>query len=231
MQALNCLIIDDSAPDALFLQDQLNNLALFNTITTCRTFNEAYTALTQHTFSLIFLDVEVDNNSGLDLLQAIDTMPPVIVITAHDHYAVQCFDLDVADYIQKPVNRVRLLRSIQRAVGLSINEDTVLTSQEIFLKVSRRLQKFAFNEIDYIEAYGIYSKIHFGKKIEVVNEPIMTLEKQLPTRLFRRVHKSYIINMKRVTAYNQNNFFVEEAKIPIGVSYRADLPNVFNALK
>jgi len=91
MQASNCLIIDDSAPDALLLQHQLADLTLFNKITTCHTFAEAFAALTQHTFSLIFLDVELGNDNSLDLLQAIVTLPPVIVTTAHDRYAVQCF--------------------------------------------------------------------------------------------------------------------------------------------
>lgn len=232
MHAYTCLIVDDSIPDALFLEQTLTDLTLFDTITVCSAYAEAFATLVrQQPYDLIFLEVELNGDNGLNLLSAVPQLPPVVVVSACDRYAVQCFDLNVADYIQKPITKERLLRSINRAINLSIDSESVLTPQEIFLKVGRRLQKFVFSEIDYIEAYGIYTKVYFRKNIAVVNEPIMALEKRLPTRFFRRVHKSYIINLDHVTAYNQNNFFIDEQKIPIGNTYRADLPNVFNAIK
>ena len=231
MQAYDCLIVNDSLASARLFEKQLIDLALFDTITVCTTLSGAFSALTHHGYDLIFLDTGPGSEHGLDLLSASTKLPPVVVMSSCDQFAVRCYDLDVADYIQPPVERNRLLRGIHRAIGLSVKANSVVTPQEIFMKVGRRLQRFVFNEIDFIEAYGIYTKIHYRRKIEVVNEPIMALEQRLPTRFFRRVHKSYIINLTRVTAYNQTNLFVDEEVIPIGVSFRPDLPNIFTATR
>ena len=230
MHAFRCLIIEDSEPASRLLTEYLTELSLFSQITTCLTLPEASSTLLQETYDLIFLDVELDNQNGLELFSAIDGLPPVIVMSAHDKYAVRCFDLNVVDYLQKPFGKLRLIRSIDRAIGVSASKENVVTNEAIFLKIGRRLQKFDFTHIDYIEAYGIYSKIHFQSRYDVVNESITTLGNRLPKHLFRRVHKSYVVNLNQITSYNQNNFFIGEAKIPLGTSYREQLPNFYNLI-
>lgn len=214
----------------MLLKQYLIELSIFSHLTVCSSLNEAISALFYETYDLIFLDIELNTNSGLDLLRAGQKLPPVIVTSAHSTYAVDCYDLDIADYLQKPFSKSRLLRSIHRAIGMTVDKENIVTNQVIFLKVGRRLHKFAFSQIDFIEAYGVYCKIHYQGKIEVVNEPIMVLEERLPLHYFRRVHKSYIVNLDRITSYNHNNFFVGEAKIPVGVSYRDYLPNIYQLL-
>ncbi|ARK11141.1 LytR/AlgR family response regulator transcription factor [Fibrivirga algicola] len=228
MHAFRCLIIEDSEPASRLLIEYLTELSLFSQLTPCLTLSDAITTLLRERYDLIFLDVELNSQNGLDLLSAIDDLPPVIVMSAHDKYAIPCFDLNVADYLQKPFGKLRLIRSIDRAIGISATKENVVTNEAIFLKIGRRLQKFDFTQVDYIEAYGIYSKIHFQGRCDVVNEPIMTLGNRLPKHLFRRVHKSYIVNLSHITSYNQNNFFIGEAKIPLGTSYREQLPNLYN---
>ncbi|MEZ0538340.1 LytR/AlgR family response regulator transcription factor [Fibrella arboris] len=230
MQTYRCLIIEDSEPTALLLKQYLTDLSIFSQLTICSTYSQAITALLQHTFDLIFLDIELNAANGLELLRTAHSFPPVIVISAHPQYAVDCFDLDVADYLQKPFSQSRLLRSIQRAMSIRVDKESIVTSQVIFLKVGRRLQKFAFSQIDFIEAYGIYCKIHYQGKIDVVNEPIMVLEERLPLHYFRRVHKSFIVNLNHITSYNHNNFFIGDAKIPLGISYRDHLPTIYQLL-
>ncbi|WP_375447791.1 LytR/AlgR family response regulator transcription factor [uncultured Fibrella sp.] len=230
MQTYRCLIVDDSESAALLLKQYLTELSIFSHLTICPSHHEAISALFYETYDLIFLDIELNANSGLDLLRAGQKLPPVIVTSAYSTYAVDCYDLDIADYLQKPFSKSRLLRGVHRAIGMTVDKESIVTSQVIFLKVGRRLQKFAFCTIDYIEAYGIYCKVHYKGKVEVVNEPIMVLEERLPTHYFRRVHKSYIVNLDHITSYNHNNFFFGEAKIPIGISYRDHLPNIYQLL-
>jgi two-component system, LytTR family, response regulator LytT len=230
MKAYDCLIVEDSEPMALVLTNQLRELSIVNNISHCTTIAQATQLLISEPVDLIFLDVELNDDSGLSLLNMIDNLPPVVVVSSHTKYAFDCFDLNVADYIQKPVTKSRLLRSINRAVGIGIGKNSVVSNDAIFLKVSRRLQKFPFDSIDYIEAYGIYSKVHFQRKFEVVNDSLAVIEKRLPAQLFRRVHKSYIVNLNHITSYNQNNFFVQDTKIPIGVSYRETIPNIYDSL-
>jgi two-component system, LytTR family, response regulator LytT len=230
MKAYNCLIVEDSEPTALVLKNHLNELSIVNSISHCSTVAEATQLLISQSFDLIFLDVELNEDSGLELLKMIDNLPPVVVTSSHTKYAFECFDLNVADYIQKPVTKSRLLRSISRAIGVGIGKDSVVSNDAIFLKVSRRLQKFTFDNIDFIEAYGIYSKVHSQQKFEVVNDSLAVIEKRLPAHLFRRVHKSYIVNLNQITSYNQNNFFIQDTKIPIGASYRDTIPNIYDTL-
>ncbi|TAE20711.1 MAG: DNA-binding response regulator [Cytophagales bacterium] len=231
MKTYNCLIVEDSEASVVLLKNYLNDLALFETITVCSTLDEASLVLMQQAIDLIFLDVEIHTDNGLDLVKQHKTLPPVIVMSAHAHYAVNSYDLDVSDYMQKPFTKARLLRSLNRALNISIERESVTTEQAIFLKVRRRLKKFMFNEIDYIEALGIYAKIHSGKTFEVVNESLAVLEKRLPTKLFRRVNKSFIVNLERITSYNQNNVFIDEEKIQVGSTYRDNLPNIFRGLE
>ena len=126
----------------------------------------------------------------------------------------------------KPFGKLRLLHSVHRALGITVGKESVITNQVIFLKAGRRLQRFAFGQIDYIEAYGVYCKIHYRGKIEVVNEPIITLEERLPRHYSRCVHKSFIVNLDHITSYNHNSFFIGEAKIPVNISYRDHVPNI-----
>jgi two-component system, LytTR family, response regulator LytT len=231
MKTYNCLIVEDTEAAVIILKNYLNELALFETVTVCSTLNEASQILMKQSIDLIFLDVEVNDENGLDLISQHKNLPPIIVVSAHNHYAVNSYDLDVSDYMQKPFTKSRLLRSLSRALNISIERESVTTEQAIFLKVRRRLKKFLFDEIDYVEALGIYSKIHFGKNFEVINESLAVLEKRLPLKLFRRVNKSYIVNLDRITSYNQNNLFVNEEKIQIGTAYRENLPNIFRGLE
>jgi two-component system, LytTR family, response regulator LytT len=222
MRTYTCLIVEDSDINALLLKEYLTELALFDNIVVCESVNEASVVLLQQSVNLIFLDVELKAESGLELLTTFDRLPPVIVVSAHERYAVDCFDLNVADYLKKPYTQKRLLRGIKRALGLVLEKEPIAVHDVIFLKIGRRLQKFPYNQIDYIEAFGIYCKIHYQKQFHVVNETISTLESRLPTKLFRRVQKSFIINLTHVTSYNQNNFYINDKKIRVSAAYRED---------
>jgi two-component system, LytTR family, response regulator LytT len=225
MNLYNCLIVEDCETNALFLKEHLVELALFESITVCPALHEASILLLQQSVNLIFLDVELQTENGLDLLTTFDKLPPVIVVSAHDHYAVDCFDLNVVDYLKKPYTQKRLLRSIKRALGLVVEKENMVLEDVIFLKIGRRLQKFAFDQIDYIEAFGLYSKVHYQKKFTIVKESISVLESRLPVKLFRRVQKSFIVNLSHVTSYNQNNFYINDQKIRISATYRDDVPS------
>ena len=230
METYRCLVVEDSESTTEIIKQYLSELTLYSEVTIAPTYVQAARVLLHQSFDLIFLDAELSGTKSLDLLNTNKQLPPVVVMSAHNQYAADCFDLDVADFLPKPFSKSRFLRGINRAMGISVDRESVTMQQSIFLKVGRRLNKFSYNDIDYIEAYGIYSKIHSKDKITVVNEPIIVLEKRLPARTFRRVHKSFIVNLNRISSYSQNSFYVDEVKIPIGVSYRDALPNMFNLL-
>ncbi|MEZ0487208.1 LytR/AlgR family response regulator transcription factor [Fibrella aquatica] len=230
MQAYRCLIIDNSESSALLLKEYLTELSIIGQFTLCYTYAEAATALLSNSYDLIFLEIELNEQNGLDLLKLMPALPPVIVVSAQSQYAVDCFDLNVADFLQKPFGKTRLFRGVYRAMNISADKESIIVEQTIFLKVGRRLQRFRFDQIDYIEAYGIYSKVYFQGHFDVVNEPIMNLENRLPNLYFRRVHKSYIVNLERITSYNHTNFFIGDVKIPLGTSYRDHVPNIYQLL-
>ncbi|MBO0930081.1 LytR/AlgR family response regulator transcription factor [Fibrella aquatilis] len=230
METYRCLVVEDSESTALLIKQYLTELTLYSEVSIASTYTQAARMMLHQPFDLIFLDVELNGTNSLDLLNTNRRLPPVVVMSAHNQYAVDCYDMDVADFLPKPFTKSRFLRGINRAMGIAIDKESVTVNESIFLKVGRRLNKFSFDSIDYVEAYGIYSKIHSNDKIVVVNEPIMVLEKRLPNRYFRRVHKSFIVNLNHISSYSQNTFYIDEMKIPIGISYRDDLPNIFNML-
>jgi two-component system, LytTR family, response regulator LytT len=226
MKIHQCLIIEDSEDTILFLKDYLHRLTFFDTDVS-QSFEDAYKQLTTKKFDLIFLGTPLKNKLGLDLLRIIPNLAPVIVISAYSEYAIESYEYDmVVDYIMKPASIQRIERAIAKALGRNIS-DMLVDKNFIFLKVGRKILRFDYTNIEHIEAFGVYSKICNNGQVTLVNEPIYNLEKILPKNTFRRVHKSYIINLHKIKGFDHKKFYIGNIHIPIGVSYRESLEGLF----
>ncbi|MDF7818309.1 LytTR family DNA-binding domain-containing protein [Runella sp. MFBS21] len=219
------LILEDDATSALLLESFLQQLPLFEKPIICTSAMDALGILQSSPIDLLFLDIHLPDFMGLDLLNMIVTPPPVVITTADPNLAVQSFDYDVADYLLKPLTFPRTVRAINRALSIKITANSITSQNSIFLKAGRQLRRFLFEEIDYIEAFGIYSKLIGHQGTLVVNEPISTLEERLPKRSFARVQKSFIVNLDKVNGFDSKSLFVGSTKIPIGSAYRETLKN------
>jgi DNA-binding LytR/AlgR family response regulator len=230
MNSRKCLLIEDSKEAIIALEQSLSEIGLY-CLKQVGTTQEAEAALRQESFDLLFVDIRLGAFSGLDFLKSYTNLPPAIIISSCPEYAIDAYDIEgVADFVSKPYSSVRLRRAINRAIGTIYHENAIVEKDFAFLKSGRSIVKFAYKDIDYIKAYGVYSKVYKDESYALVNEPISTLLTSLPGNYFRRVHKSYIVNLRKITSYDSNYFYMGDHKIPIGVTYRDSLKALFRIL-
>jgi len=224
MNVKQYLIIDDCPSEVDHLTNLLTSFTFYNLAAVVTSIDAAIEVLTTQPIDLIFLDLRLPGQSGMTLLRAGIKLPPVIIVSAYSEYAVEAFDIGLAaDYLLKPFPAERLHKALARALQAKGDSDPPITLNAVFLKMGRKIQRFDYNTIDYVEAYGIYTKVYDGDQMRVVNERLSSLEKLLPGRNFIRVHKSYLININKITSYDRQNFWLDNTKIPIGISYRPRL--------
>lgn len=150
----------------------------------------------------------------------------MIVTTSSPDYALDCYDLEVVDYLVKPYTTDRLMRAISRTVDDKLSKPRI-DSQNIFLHVNRRLRKFNFHDIRYLEAFAAYTKIHTVSEVVVTSESISMLEDRLPSSQFIRIQKSFIINLEKLTAIEHRAVLLNETKLPIGQRFRETIGSLF----
>ena len=224
MRIRNYLLANYTESDASFLKEHLARVPFLEFLGTSTTLEETIESLTNHYIDLVILDIDQYHQMGLDLLKYNIQLPPIIITSTSANYAVESYEIGkAADYVLKPFSFDRLLIAVNRALNQNVTKSSISGVDYIFLKMGRKIQRFDFQSIEYVEAYGIYSKVVCTKQMFVVNERIATLTRLLPQSQFIRVHKSYIINVSKITSYDRNHFHIDDEKIPIGISFRPKL--------
>ncbi|QMW04037.1 LytR/AlgR family response regulator transcription factor [Spirosoma foliorum] len=222
------MIIDDTESDALYLKGLLSKFPFFNLVGITPTIEAAVQVITSQEIDLIFLDINLNGQLGLTLLKEGIDLPPVIITSAYPDYALESYEIGkAADYLLKPFPLDRLHLALTRAFQSQsqVNMDEI---DAIFLKMGRRAQRFAFQAIDYVEASGIYTKVYADNQVYLINERLASLSDQLPSRMFIRVHKSYLINVNKITSYDRHTIWLGHTKIPIGRSFRPRLEGLLS---
>ncbi|HKK40159.1 MAG TPA: LytTR family DNA-binding domain-containing protein [Cryomorphaceae bacterium] len=183
--------------------------------------------LEKHTVDLIILDIQMPKITGLSMLKLLKEKPDVIISSAYEEYALESFDLDVADYLLKPYTMERFYSAIQRVKKRrSATENKEEPAAAFFVKGDKKHHQLRFDEIEYVEGYGQYCKIHYRGEVILTLERLSKLEEALPVNDFLRVHKSYIAAIPKIQSISGNMIELENAKIPIGQSYRKSVKEV-----
>jgi len=231
---INCIIVDDEQHAIDILVHYVNQTPLLNLITTATNPLEALQIIATQKIDLIFLDVEMPELSGIDFVRAINGKTKVILTTAYSEFALEGFELDVVDYLLKPIRLPRFLTAVQKAVK-DLNEVMAEPAQApdddyIFVKTESKgkLLKINLPDIDYIEGMKNYVAIYCSGKKILVNTSMKDLEERLPGKQFIRVHKSFIISIDRITGIEGNRVLLKgiTAEILTGENYKAELMNI-----
>ncbi|KEO72287.1 LytR/AlgR family response regulator transcription factor [Anditalea andensis] len=195
---------------------------------------EAFKSLSEKKVDILFLDVEMPEMTGLELLDTLSEIPQIILTTSKYNYAVDAFDYDVADFLLKPIeNYSRFLKAVRKAkANLEKPEiEHVLNgTDQMFIKVDSLLVNFNLNDILHIEAFGDYIKIHTEHKIFVVHAKLRTVEEALPRNNFARIHRSFIVRLDKIKNIDPSNLEVGKKVLPISNSYRPNLLSKINTL-
>lgn len=230
---MNCLAIDDEPLALNIIEDYANKVPYLNLIDKCTNAFDALNLMQKHKIDLIFLDIEMPHLSGIDFLQSIEKRPYIIFTTAYPDYAVQGFELNAADYLLKPIEFNRFLRAVNKVYELYNlhREDTVSVAQAphrettgtpdyLLIKVEYATVKVEFNSILYIEGLKDYVKIHAGSKPLLTKSTMKNIEEKLPSNMFTRVHKSFVVNLSQIESIENNRILIAGRRIPIGSQYK-----------
>ncbi|MEM1356635.1 MAG: response regulator transcription factor [Bacteroidota bacterium] len=226
---ISYLIVDDEPLAHDLLKEYCGMLPHLELKHQCYNALEAIQYLSRHSVDLMFLDLNMPKLKGFDFLRTLSKPPRVIVTTAYGEHALEGFELDVADYLLKPFGFDRLLKAINKAIT---NQGTTPVQASVehtrfFIKGDKKYYQIDSNDIEYIEAYGNYSKIHFLDKMIVCHESISNYPALLPADQFLRVHKSFIVSLPKIHHIEGNQLVLQVGRVPVGQTYRSVVARLY----
>ena len=222
-----CLIVDDEALARELIATHLAHLDDFEVVAACANALEARTLLQQQTVDLLFLDIEMPLLKGTTFFKGLSEKPRVIFTTAFRDYAVEGFDLNAVDYLIKPILFDRFLQAIDKFIGSLTDKGKGAPKEYIYVQSNRKNIKVILDEILYVESLKDYIRIHAHNGKLVVKYGLTAFENQLDQR-FLRVHRSFLINRDKVTAFTRQDIEIGDIQVPIGEVYK---DQVLNALQ
>jgi two-component system, LytTR family, response regulator len=227
-----CLVADDEPQARSIIEAYIEALPYLECVGTCKNAFEVLETLQNTAVDILFLDIKMPNLTGLDMVKTLEKRPKIIFTTAYSDYAVDAFDLGVADYLMKPVPFERFLKAVNRCIppsntpSVSEPSEPVLMPQLrkeddfIFLKTDRTFMKFLLDDIHFIEAYGNYVKVHLTDKTWVVSDKISTISDHLNPSEFIRVHKSFIVSLKKIEQLENTLITIKKTQIIVSDMYK-----------
>ncbi|TMU50401.1 LytR/AlgR family response regulator transcription factor [Flagellimonas algicola] len=228
---MNCLIVDDEPIAIKVIENHLSEFKDLAVVGTCRNALQAFSVLERIKVDLMFLDIEMSKLDGLSFLKKLSNPPLVILTTAHRAFALEGYDLDIVDYLLKPIALDRFMQAIAKAHRLQAAMDhkvqnTTAISQNsgikdhIFVKSNRTNVKIKLEEIQFVESIKNHVKISTFKHIHITMVSIGEMEARLPENLFLRIHRSFIVNLEAIENYTHTYVVIQRKSFPIGSSYK-----------
>jgi len=225
---LKCIAIDDEPLALELLADNISKVPFLQLIDAYNNSLEALKTLQDHPVDLVFLDIQMPGLTGLQFIQSLTQKPMFILVTAYEKFALEGFNLNVVDYLVKPVPFDRFLKACNKAYelyNLRNKPAEAKTSDYFFVNVDYSLLKVVFADVLWIEGSKDYVKIHLksSTKPVVTRISMKTLEEQLPASQFIRIHKSYIVSKDSITSIKKNSLLVGSMELPVSDNYKNNL--------
>lgn len=227
-----CLIVDDEPAAHYVLINYIEKHPSLILSGQCYNAIEALSLLRTQYIDLMFLDINMPELSGLDFLKLLPNAPKTILTTAYSEHALESYEFGVIDYLLKPISSLRFIKSIERFLlyeNALLKQDLQIEPKSIKVKINGRNEEISFNEITYIQSYGNFIKIFTGQRFYLVSMTTQKVLKNLPASQFLRIHKSYIVSLQKIEKFGNNEIFINDIKLPVGVTFKQKLLDYFNS--
>jgi len=234
LYGMNCIVVDDNKMARMAMKQLVSQANDLELIAECENAINAWNILQKEKIDLILLDIEMKGMSGIELTQKLkDRSTLIIFTTAKTEYAVEAFELNVIDYLVKPVSPARFLQSIVRAKDAVESNKQVLNiegKEFVFVRDNGVLKKISIEDILFLEAMGDYVKIHTAQKFHIVHTTLKLVEGKLPAGKFLRVHRSYIVAINKIDFVEEGVINIGKIAVPVADAYRSLLNQRLNLL-
>ncbi|PKG53330.1 MULTISPECIES: LytR/AlgR family response regulator transcription factor [Olleya] len=237
---MNCIVIDDEATARMIISQLCSNVPSLNVLEDFPNAMQAIKYLNQNEVDLIFLDIHMPDFTGFDFIETLKNPPKIVLTTSDPNFAIQAFEYDcIVDYLVKPVTQERFQKAIDKAEAIqdapvkTVSEsEKVETSSgnDLYVNIDRRLIKIDIPSIYLVEAKGDYIQVKTEDKNYTVHSTLKKIEEKLPDSLFLKVHRSYIINIKKIIDIEDNSVLIKKDVIPVSRSNRPELMKRLNLL-
>jgi len=230
---MNCLIIDDNIIARTTMKQLASQVKDLVVLADFDNAIDAYAFIQQQPVDILLLDIEMPGMTGLELTKNLSRNRPLIIFTtSKKEYAVEAFELNVADYIVKPVTPSRFIQAIERAREIiESNKDVRIAEDEfIFIRDSNVVRRLKIDDILYAEAMGDYVKLHTPQKFYAIHTTLRAVEERLPSSKFIRVHRSYIASLQKIDTIQDGALVINGKPVPVADAYRAALNKKMNVL-
>jgi len=222
---IRCLAIDDEPLALELLVDNISKVPFLQLIDSCDNVMDAMKVMQNQTIDLILLDIQMPGLTGLQFIESMTEKPMIILITAYKQYALESYNLDVTDYLVKPVSLDRFIKACNKAKQLFELKSTPKIAPKpeyIFVNADYSMVKITLTDIIYIEALKDYISFHLksARHPVITRMPMKTIEEQLPATMFIRIHKSYIVSVSFITAIRKSSVFIDLLELPLSDTYR-----------
>ena len=228
---LNCIVVDD---DEMSRKVVVHFIEKTNFLQLTQEFDNAIDAtqyLDEEHVDIIFLDIQMPKMSGMDFINALEKDIDIILITSEEKYAVEAFEKKVTDYLVKPIEYPRFLQAAKKAqTNIEIKRAATEKRMEFYVRTDAKIVRIAYEKILFVEALADYVIIQTEAKKHIVHFTMKGIDNRLPDGEFVRTHRSYIVNLNKIEALEDNSLLIGEKYIPIGASYKEALLDRLNFL-
>ena len=224
---MNCLIIDDNIIARTTMKQLVRQDKSLTLVGECEDAMEAYQKIMSDQVDLLLLDIEMNGMNGIELVKSLGNKNPIIIFTtSKKDYAAEAFELNVADYITKPVTTIRFLQAIEKAKEIFKSKKQEVKMEEdafIFIRDSNIVRRLKLDEILFAEAMGDYVKLYTKDKFYSVHSSLKEVESKLPDSKFLRVHRSFIIQVGKIDTIEGGTLIINKKMVPVADTYRSIL--------
>ncbi|TYP99736.1 LytTR family two component transcriptional regulator [Tenacibaculum adriaticum] len=224
---IQCLIVDDEPLAINVLKKHLESFDNFNVSHTCNNPIEAFNILSKNQIQLIFIDINMPKLNGIEFIKSLSNPPLIIITTAYREFAVEGFELDVTDYLVKPIALKRIMKSLNKVSKLlnskngsqEVNQEQVINNNYFFIKVDKKMIKIFYDDILYIKSLKDYVSIKTIYDDYITHYNLLAITKLLPNNQFIRIHRSFTIAINKVMAIDGNCIHIGDKRLPIGRNF------------